>query len=256
MNEGENILEKWIKRRKEISSVEIVAIVVAILLLLIGGVCDVAVKMGYILIHVKAFEDVSLAVLQMQASITVLTLSIIALLSGNISDSYMGVSVSSYFLEKRPPYLKQKRIIILEFILLLECLCDHLLGLYNLVIATFVVAIIFITVSIYEVYSTYDENQIFTTENEHYVEYLFGEGKLYGEYGKNFLKDWKANVEKQSTEEYDKYCELFLRLTNRILNKETDIKEVNSLNEDMARFLLTSDNENARIKGIKFVREC
>ena len=24
----------------------------------------------------------------------------------------------------------------------------------------------------------------------------------------------------------------------------------------MARFLLTSDNENARIKGIKFVREC
>ena len=102
-------MEKWIKRRKEISRVETAAIVVAILLLLIGGVCDVAVKMGYILIHVKGFEDVSLAVLQMQASITVLTLSIIALLSGNISDSYMGVSVSSYFLEKRPPYLKQKR---------------------------------------------------------------------------------------------------------------------------------------------------
>ena len=256
MNEGENILEKWIKRRKEISSVEIVAIVVAILLLLIGGVCDVAVKMGYILIHVKAFEDVSLAVLQMQASITVLTLSIIALLSGNISDSYMGVSVSSYFLEKRPPYLKQKRIIILEFILLLECLCDHLLGLYNLVIATFVVAIIFITVSIYEVYSIYYGKGDTEEEIENYVEYLFGEGKLYGEYGKNFLKDWKANVEKQSMEEYDKYCELFLRLTNRILNKEIDIKEVNSLNEDMARFLLTSDNENARIKGIKFVREC
>lgn len=256
MNEGENILEKWIKRRKEISSVEIVAIVVAILLLLIGGVCDVVVKMGYILIHVKGFEDVSLAVLQMQASITVLTLSIIALLSGNISDSYIGVSVSSYFLEKRPPYLKQKRIIILEFILLLECLCDHLLGLYNLVIATFVVAIIFIAVSIYEVYSIYYGKGDTEEEIENYVEYLFGEGKLYGEYGKNFLKDWKANVEKQSTEEYDKYCELFLRLTNRILNKETDIKEVNSLNEDMARFLLTSDNENARIKGIKFVREC
>lgn len=130
----------------------------------------------------------------------------------------MGVSVSSYFLEKRPPYLKQKRIIILEFILLLKCLCDHLLGLYNLVITTFVVAIIFIAVSIYEVYSIYYGKGDTEEEIENYVEYLFQEGELYCEYGKNFLKDWKANVEKQSVEEYDRYCELFLKLTNRILS--------------------------------------
>lgn len=70
------------------------------------------VEHGIIFHIVEDLNDVSLTLLQIQAAVTTLTLTIIDLLSGNVSDSYMGIPISMFYLEKRPFLLKQKAVIL------------------------------------------------------------------------------------------------------------------------------------------------
>lgn len=74
------------------------------------------VEHGIIFHIVEDLNDVSLTLLQIQAAVTTLTLTIIDLLSGNVSDSYMGIPISMFYLEKRPFLLKQKAVILTEFL--------------------------------------------------------------------------------------------------------------------------------------------
>jgi len=72
--------------------------------LLLGAMIDsmVICKQILVIIKVENISEFSLALIQIQATIVTLMLSIIGILSGVLSDQYMGVSVSYYFLEIKP----------------------------------------------------------------------------------------------------------------------------------------------------------
>lgn len=88
--------------------------------LLLGAIIDsmVICKQIPVIIKVENISEFSLALIQIQATIVTLMLSIIGILSGVLSDQYMGVSVSYYFLEIKPYPLTHKTIVYAEFILL------------------------------------------------------------------------------------------------------------------------------------------
>ena len=94
----------WDLYRKKIQYKEILVIIFAVLMAVSGVIFDFLVARGCIFLEVNDLNEVSLVLLQIQATITTLTLTIIALLSGNISDFYMGISISAYFLEIRPVF--------------------------------------------------------------------------------------------------------------------------------------------------------
>jgi putative uncharacterized protein (fragment) len=72
--------------------------------LFLGAMIDsmVICKQILVIIKVENISEFSLALIQIQATIVTLMLSIIGILSGVLSDQYMGVSVSYYFLEIKP----------------------------------------------------------------------------------------------------------------------------------------------------------
>ena len=77
-------MELWEHLKKRIKYIEISILLVTFFALLFGVICDYLVTRGVIFVIVQDISDLSLALLQIQAAVTTLTLSILALLSGNM----------------------------------------------------------------------------------------------------------------------------------------------------------------------------
>lgn len=102
-------MEEWKKIQKTYKIRELIGITGMIMFFMVGAICDwnVLVKRS-ILIPIDDIESFSLTILQIQATVGTLIFTIIALITGNISDSYMGVSISDFYLNIKPWKLMQK----------------------------------------------------------------------------------------------------------------------------------------------------
>ena len=149
-------MSQWEKARSDYKRLEAICIGIGIMCIIIGITCDILVANDIVFWVVDSLPDFSLALLQIQATIGTLTIAIIALISGNISDSYMGTSVSDYYLNIRPKFLKQKVIIFVSLALILINAICHMMALYNIVIFVFVLTFFLVGVSIIEVYSIFN----------------------------------------------------------------------------------------------------
>jgi len=100
----------------------------------IGAICDWNVLVqSNILIPIDDIEAFSLTIIQIQATVGTLIFTIIALITGNMSDSYIGVSISDFYLNLKPWKLTQKVLIVVSLGLCLAGVIFHSLGLYNIV---------------------------------------------------------------------------------------------------------------------------
>ena len=166
-------MSEWNRIRKQNKKHECMALLIMAICLLVGGWCDwnVLIK-DNVMIVVKDIDSFSLTILQIQASVGTLIIAIIALITGNISDSYMGVSISDFYLNIKPWKLTQK---ILIFILLgfsLAGVIFHSLKLYNSVFYMFVATLVAILLSILEMYSAFKGRNKQNQEIEAYVNYM------------------------------------------------------------------------------------
>ena len=245
----------WKEKRKRILLSEVGVIIAITIIILIGVVCDCLVKRGIVFHYVVDLNDASLTLLQIQAALTTLTLTIIALLSGNISDSYMGVSISDFYLERRPYFFKQKLIIVIEFVALGVSIWGHLFCLYNIVIAVFMSSMMLVLISIMEIYAIFKGKRKTLQDIESYVSFLFEDEFLCKTAGEDFIKDWKNVAPTQSKEKFEHYFQLFSELAKRILSNGSQIEILNSMSESMALFLLEHEAKGCRVKGVRFVDE-
>lgn len=82
----------------------------------IGAICDWNVLVqSNILIPIDDIEAFSLTIIQIQATVGTLIFTIIALITGNISDSYIGVSISDFYLNLKPWKLTQKYLLLFHW---------------------------------------------------------------------------------------------------------------------------------------------
>lgn len=245
-------MDNWEHVQKKIEISEIAVAIIVVATLIFGVVCDVLVKCGIVFVVVHNLDSVSLTLLQIQGAITTLTLMIITIMSGYISESYMGVSVSQFFLEKRPYILKQSRIIIFEFVCLAISIWGHIFGKYNLVIALFMVALLLIVVSIVEIYEVFKGKKNSCGEISIYVKYQIERGTKYRDVITSFIDDWKREALQQSSDEFERFFELFILYTERcLIEEDVNIDSINEPWEKIVLYFLRQENEYIRIRGLR-----
>lgn len=243
----------WIDYRESVKNDEITVLAISAVLFFIGVLCESLASNGIIFVEVDNLSGISLTLLQIQATIMTLTITIIALLSGVISTSYMGIPVAVYILKHKPYILTQKHIIVVEFAGLVCSIFCHMLSFYNVVITVFIVAVIFILKSIFDVCDIFRGKQKILNEIEAYVLYLIDNADNRAEVCKNFIYDWKNVAPVQSTEDFKFYSGIFFKFVNAMLANEMRMQNVNSHAEDIALFLLTHDSATCKMRGICFV---
>lgn len=237
---------------------EITGIILMIILPLIGVIADIKVANGFVLHFIDDINSFSLTLLQIQASVGTLTIALVALISGNISDSYMGISVSDYYLNLRPAVLKQKVIIILSLILLMVGVITHIWQAYNSVIALFIATILLVVVSILEIYSIFKGKKSLQAEIEAYISYIMGSNKKYQKKSslcEDFVKDWTENIENQDTKTYERYVEILGNHIFTLLNAKSNksIEDVENLCFSVSETFLKSDKTEIKKRGIQFL---
>lgn len=114
---------KWGQIVQKQKSKEIRLIILLIVILTIGIVSDIAVACGRYTYTVHNYYEVSLAAIQVQATVFALTIALIALLGGRITDEFLGVKYNNFIMNIKPYFLTQKRIISLLLILLYTRWC-------------------------------------------------------------------------------------------------------------------------------------
>lgn len=248
-------LKTWNTAREKIIIIETITLIFAGLIILIGLICEMIASKGMAFIHVENINGLSLTVLQIQATLTTLVIAVVALLTGSISDSYMGISVSIYYMEIRPFVLKWKTVTVLEFALLGINVFSHIVGLYYIVLALFVFSLISLFVYTFEINDVFKGRNNSLKEIQEYYEWLIKTNTKYEENGKRFISDWKASIDDQSLVEYHEYFGMFMSMIYQSLNNCKNLKLVNSFAEEIALTLLESDSQSNRIKGIRFVEE-
>ena len=215
----------------------------------LGVIVDIMTK-----IKIENISEFSLALIQIQATIVTLTLSIIGILSGVLSDQYMGVSISYYFLEINPRLLTHKKIIYVEFILLGLSLIGYMFCLYNFMISIFIVSLILIVVSITEIYEVFKGKKYVEGRIVDHVTNIFETAENTDDLANAYIENWGSIVALQSKEEFQTYYDVFFKLIMALLEHQK-IKEINSYTEKVAVCLLRHDSQDCRLKGLLFVND-
>ncbi len=254
-------MEEWKKIQKAYKTRELVGIIGMIMSIIIGAICDwnVLVERN-ILIPVDDIESFSLTILQIQATVGTLIITIIALISGNISDSYMGVSISDFYLNIKPWKLTQKVLIIVSLGLCLAGVIFHSLGLYNIVFYLFIATLITILISILEIYSAFKGRNKQNQEIESYVNYMLESNIEYEiklNIYQNFVLDWNKVVDSQDKQSYEKFLEIFEKCMSELWTYRTDeaLSSIEKQCYSVSYCLLGSEKKALKEKGVEFVQE-
>lgn len=254
-------MNEWKKIQKICKMRELIGIISMIMFVLLGAFCDWNVLVDRnILIPIDDIESFSLTILQIQATVGTLIFAIIALIAGNISDSYMGVSISDFYLNIKPWKLTQKVLIVILLGLCLSGVIFHSLGLYNSVFYLFIVTLIAILISILEIYSALKGRNKQNQEIELYVNYIIESNAQYEkklDIYQNFVLDWKKVVESQDKQSYEMFLEIFEKCMSALWIYKTDraLLSIEQQCYNISYCLLGSEKKTLKEKGLEFIQE-
>ncbi len=222
----------WENGRKKLNIIEIILLVIIVAVILTGLIGDIRASMGTAKIIVTDYGEISEILVGVQAALLALTIAILALLSGGMKISYLGISVVDYVLNRRPVIFKMKRIIYFSLVILAASVFLHMSGQYNLVVALFVsdCILIFLVVSvIYELFlghmnlenEIWSDTKSFLEDNDYPRKALrrTNDSKIKKrvEILNNFTEDWKRKIVQQDNVDYEnslnyykKICEIMI----------------------------------------------
>lgn len=237
-------LKKLIEKSRQFKTnrKEEIILVFSIIILIGGLILDLNCMIKTPLNHM---EDMSW-LLSIQTSIVVLPIAIVALLSGIISESYMGVKKIAYYLHIKPRIFNQKRIIIMEFILLFISVCMNMCHFNNLIFSCLIIEMIIILYNISGIIEAYYGNIEVENEIKEYLEKEVDLNKKCEAHISALISDWVKISSKQLSDEFKDYFKIFFKFNLAIMLKEKDTKKANSNAVKVAKALLTSNSNDCK----------
>lgn len=253
-------MDDWRKDRLKVIKAEIIAVVVIFVFIGIGLWWQFCSNSISEIICEKINDDFAMVILQIQATVDTLTIAIIALISGSVSDSCMGITFSDYYLNIRPFIFKQKRIIVSSIILLAINIGFYIAGWQRLILWVFAVTVVLILMSINEVYLIFDGKRLVEKETKDYINYVLSKKCEYRKKYNICIKlasDWKNVISSQSKENYESYKEEFLNGVTALLNYETQesLMGIKEICKETEYCFLNAEDSVVRENGIELLEE-
>lgn len=182
--------------------------------IILGVVSQMLSSNGIIIFYVSNFESISLSSIQIQGAVFGVTVALLALMSGRITESYLGIRYNNFLLNLKPRIFKQKTLIALSLILIVLNILFHMLGLFCLVIALFVASCEIIWISVDEIYEAFSGREKLEEEIK---TFLWDQLKVSNEESTNnyltdFCHEWKSIAVEQGNVEYSEYWDTFSEL--------------------------------------------
>ena len=202
------------KKRRVMATRELSYIIIVISTVTLGIVSQILSSSGHIIFNIANYESISLSAIQIQGAIFGVTVALLALMSGRITESYLGIRYNDFLLNLKPKVFKQKTLIALSLILIVLNILVHMTGWFSMVISIFIAACELIWISVDEIYEafsgrerledeikTYLWDHIDSPNEENTINYLV-----------DFCNEWKSIAAEQGNVEYSEYWDTFSKL--------------------------------------------
>lgn len=130
-------------KSKTTKLLEIITIIFLIAIVVLSFLADLSFYniSDYFVLRIKNTEDLLFSLFAVQATVTTMSIAIIALVSGIVSDNIFGISITRYVLQLKPRLFKHKRLIIFGLIITFLNYFVVSYNLFNTSIAIFLLSI-------------------------------------------------------------------------------------------------------------------
>lgn len=233
---------------------EIKYIIVAVVVVLLGFLNEIWIHNANIVLVIHNYEAIALAILQIQATVFTLSIALIALLAGFITDRYLGIRYNDFIFNIKPRYLKQKIVIAAELLLLLAGIVMQMTACYNMVFALFVVACLLIWFSITEVYRVFAEASSLEEEMKAYLRHSFKNNEQAFELTRRLCEHWKRELLNQDDAAFRLYFDAFEDAFESMFPNDENRRALLDQCVSITRMLL--GNTDTTQRGLNYIWRC
>ena len=234
---------------------------IIIFLILIAGIsADISVRNGFYLLLVEDLRDFIKSLLGIQATVAVLSLSILTLLGSFMNKSYWGISISDFYSNKKNPAFTSLTVIVLELIFILLDILAIFLKQYNFAIMIFIATLSIILWATKNVYYVFKGESAIKKDIESIFEETFSaKGNLDSQMDlfTQYCFEWKSLSLEQSETDFQEYKTNFSKFLGILVKQQNSdvIKTVCNILQDFVRSLLISSKETKKKQGIQLLEE-
>lgn len=233
---------------------ELKYIIGASVVILLGCLNEICIRWGQAVFVVHNYESIALAILQIQATVFTLSIALIALLAGFITDRYLGIRYNDFIFNIKPRYLKQKIVIAAELLLLLAGIVMQMTACYNMVFALFVVACLLIWFSITEVYRVFAEASSLEEEMKAYLRHSFKNNEQAFELTRRLCEHWKRELLNQDDAAFRLYFDAFEDAFESMFPNDENRRALLDQCVSISRILL--GNTDTTQRGLNYIWRC
>lgn len=250
----------WKEIAKKHLQLECMALFALILCLAAGAVSEVCAAHDIFWLRFANFDTISLAIIQIQATVQTLSIALLALTSGYMTNSYMGIHFNRYLFQIKPRIFRQRAVVIALMVLLVANVFFYMAGWYNVVTGVFVAACILVCVCAWEIYGIFMGNTQITAEITAYIKYLASSGEMQDHriaaFGA-FCDGWKDCMESQSNREFDDYLSVYGLFQNALLQESSQARQtIQGEAASMIAAFGRSMSRSVRERGLVFLTQC
>ena len=225
------------------------------LVLLFGAITEIVIRQMQLSLSFCDCESVSLTLIQVEAVLFGLTISLIALLSGKIETSFLGINYADYVLNKKPQIYNQITIIGGLLIVLVLSILAHMLCWYIIVMSLFLCSSILIWLSASNIYLAFTGTIQLTEEIEIYFDACLLQGSEERIALLDSLQDdWAGKIARQTTSEYTVYLEKFFLLFRYMIKNDKELEQLTKTCVVLLKTMLKDDTLYE--SGLSFVDRC
>ena len=250
-------MDKSIKLSKLAIKRTIVILVVLVILIRLDCIFD-----DLITRIVPSFDQSVLSTItSIQVTVGTLVFTIVAIVSGNISDTYLGISITDYYLNKKHKEYSQFKLI--EYFLLLtiiSVLVGYLFELRLVVLFCFLFTLIIVYLSAKSVYKVFQGKYKIQEEIEQYIECMLkqcGNYQLVLPIFVSLSKEWSEKLDNQNFSEYSKYSICFQKFISKLMEigNAKALDEVDRICSSICNQFFVSEKKSINKRGLLVVSD-
>lgn len=199
-------------------------IAVLAFVLLAGIVIQILIEFGKFPcpIHVNNLNNISIAIVTIQATLFTLVISLLALVSNN-DKIYFGFDVKDFYFNHCTKFLKQRNMMYIGIVLILLNTMFLHFDLHNIVYAVFLISLWLIfesAINVMRIFAGTDE--AYKKEIEKYIDECLRNDRDVETIYNNFANDWKKKIsyqDKSIDELYHQiYCKIYMYIIRKGIN--------------------------------------
>ena len=234
--------------------------IITLFLLLLGIVADIFVYNGFVLVVIDDLSSFVKSLLGIQATVAVLSLSILTLLSSFVDKSYWGISISDFYTNKKNPNFNSYYVICFVLASVPAGLFIIIFKLYNLEIMLFIASVFIILWSAKNIYYIFKGKEAVKNDIESMYEIKFKTENNINEkmiLFKTYCTGWKSIIQSQSELDFQEYKDNYFKFYWILLKEQKSdcMKKLCNITQQLIKSLLIASYDSEKKRGIKFLDE-